>query len=84
MESKIYRSKTFRSKADPSVIYTTVLMWGGTMERPNITCTCPLATFQGKLCGHGQKMWNELDSFAKQNVIHHDEIVAKSWWKGKR
>jgi hypothetical protein len=27
-------------------------------------------------------MWNDLDSFAKQNVIHHDEIVAKPWWRG--
>jgi hypothetical protein len=29
-------------------------------------------------------MWNELDQFGKLNVIHHDEIAAKPWWRGKQ
>jgi hypothetical protein len=79
---RIFRRRIFRSKRDPSVEYETTIYWGGTMELPNVHCTCPLATFQSKLCRHALEMWNDLDSFAKQNVIHHDEIVAKPWWRG--
>src|ERR1035437_5035631 len=74
---KIFRSTISRSNRDPSVTYTTTLYWGGTLERPNIVCTCPLSTFQRKLCRHAEQMWNELDQFGKLNVIHHDEIAAK-------
>jgi hypothetical protein len=83
MMEKIYAQRTFLSKRYPAVIYTATIYWGGTMQNPNATCTCPLGTFQRKLCGHVAQMWDELDSFGKQSVIHHDEIVAKPWWRGK-
>jgi hypothetical protein len=83
MATRIFRQKTYRSKRNAEAIYTTSILWGGTMQNPNIACTCPVGTFQHKVCGHGQRMWDELDSFAKQNVIHHDEIVAKPWYRGK-
>jgi hypothetical protein len=84
MEGRIFHRKTFRSSADPTVTYTATIYWGGTMERPNSACDCPLGTFQKKLCNHVLRMWNELDSFAKQHVIHHDEIVAKPWYRGPK
>jgi hypothetical protein len=59
----------------------TTINWGGTMDAPNVTCTCPLSTFQRKMCRHAQEMWDELDAFGKQHVIHHDEITAKPWYR---
>jgi hypothetical protein len=80
----IFRRTTYPSKRNPSVTYTTTIYWGGTMQNPNATCTCPLGTFQRKPCNHAAQMWNDLDSFAKQNVIHHDEIIAKPWYRGPK
>jgi hypothetical protein len=82
--SRTFRQTKFPSKRNPSLPHETTIFWGGTLERPNIVCTCPLSTFQRKLCGHAEQMWNELDQFAKLNVIHHDEIVAKPWYKPKQ
>jgi hypothetical protein len=54
------------------------------MQNPNPSCDCPLGTFQRKLCGHVSQMWDELDSFGKQHVIHHDEVIGKSWYRGPK
>jgi len=51
------------------------------MANPNITCTCPTATFQRKVCHHAEEMWNELSNFTKNDIVHHDEIVAKPWYR---
>ena len=84
MAERRFAHRTFRSKRDPSVEYVTTIFWGGTMEYPNIHCTCPLATFQRKLCHHGQRMWDELDAFAKQHIVRDDEIVGKPWYRGAK
>ena len=78
---RIFRSTTFRSSRDQSVVYTTTVYWGGTMTNPNITCTCPTATFQRKVCHHAEEMWNELSNFTKNDIVHHDEIIAKPWYR---
>ena len=78
---KIFRSKTFRSSKDPSVEYVTTIYWGGTMTNPNITCTCPMATFQRRLCRHAEEMRSELSPFTKNDIVHHYEIVAKPWYR---
>jgi hypothetical protein len=51
-------------------------------DNPNITCTCPKFTFS-RTCRHCDQAWGELTDFTKQDIIHHDEIVAKSWWRPK-
>ena len=81
MAERIFRRTTFRSSKDPTAEFVTTLYWGGTMTNPNITCTCPMAMFQRKMCHHAEAMWQELDSFGKQHVIHHDEIAAKPWYR---
>lgn len=51
------------------------------MMNPNITCTCPMATFQRKRCRHAEEMWGELSQFTKNDIVHHYEIVAKPWYR---
>src|SRR5664280_2879751 len=74
---RIFRRTKSRSSKDPAVEYTTTIYWGGSMTNPNITCTCPIATFQRKLCHHAEEVWNELSPFTKNDIVHHYEIVAK-------
>ncbi len=54
------------------------------MDKPNIECTCPKFVYQGRWCGHCDEMWNDLSNFTKNDIIHHDEIVAKPWYRGKQ
>jgi hypothetical protein len=81
MAKRIFRQRTFVSK-DGSLTYTTTIFWGGTRNNPNITCTCPKFTFS-RTCRHCEQAWNELSEFTRQDIIHHDEIVAKPWWRPK-
>jgi hypothetical protein len=78
---RIFRSTIYPSKRDQSVVYTTTIYWGGSMMNPNITCTCPMATFQRKRCRHAEEMWGELSQFTKNDIVHHYEIVAKPWYR---
>jgi hypothetical protein len=80
---RIFRRRTFRSSKDPAVEYETTIYWGGTTTNPNITCSCPTATFQRKRCHHAEEMWAELSNFTKNDIVHHDEIVAKPWYQKK-
>jgi hypothetical protein len=83
MRERIFRSKTYPSSKNPSLTYTTTIFWGGTRDNPNITCTCPQFTFS-RTCRHAEQAWGELTDFTKQDIIHHDEIVAKPWWRGRQ
>jgi hypothetical protein len=78
---RIFAQKTFRSSKDPSVEYSTTIYWGGTMTNPNISCTCPTATFQRKPCHHAEELWNELSPVTKNDFVQHYEIVAKPWYR---
>jgi hypothetical protein len=82
--TRTFRQKTFRSSSNPSLTYTTTIFWGGTMEDPNINCTCPRFVYQGRRCSHRDEMWNELSQFTKNDIVHHDEIVAKPWYHPKQ
>jgi hypothetical protein len=80
----IYRSTTFRSSKNSSVVYTTTIYWGGSMTNPSITCTCPTAAFHRKICHHAEAVWNELSQFTKNDAVHHYEIIAKPWYRAKQ
>jgi hypothetical protein len=43
---RISTSRKFPSKHDPAISYTTTLFWGGSLDKPNIACTCPAFVYQ--------------------------------------
>jgi hypothetical protein len=52
------------------------------MNFPNWSCTCPRFTFTvPKSCRHVIEMWNELSAFTQADIVHHDEIEAKPWFR---
>jgi hypothetical protein len=55
-------------------------MYGGSVDKPNITCDCPAFKFQRIFCRHCQQVWGGLSPFQKMLVVKHDEVRAKPWY----
>jgi hypothetical protein len=79
---RVCRSQKFRSKANPNLIHTTTLFYGGTQDRPKMGCTCQKFQFGvPHWCKHCDALWAELDGWHRAEYVHHDEVEKKEWYK---
>lgn len=78
----VYHRTSFTSKSAPGVFHEVVVFYGGTLEKPNLTCTCPKFTMTvPHWCWHAERVWNEwMTMFQRMSVVHYEEIKQKIGW----
>ena len=75
--NRIYRRQTSPSKSGKAP-HQIVVYYGGTFERPNISCDCVKYEMSSPHeCRHTKEAWDNCDGVDKMFILHHDEITDK-------
>jgi hypothetical protein len=74
-KKRIYRSISYQSKSNPELSYKTEILYGGTMESPNVSCECPKFKMSvNHWCRHTDLLWSSMDGWSRSAAVHHDEM----------
>jgi hypothetical protein len=80
LAARTFRVRQYPSRTVLGTQWEVRLLYGGSRERPLISCTCPKSNFGGT-CFHIESFLQRMSAWDWMMYVHRDDIKNKEWKK---